>query len=82
MKIIMEGQDSFNPNPNLSVKPKIFTQIRIPKLGICPSTRKEVAGCSVREIDWTSSGVNFRKRKIVVLLLNALLFSDLQYCPA
>jgi hypothetical protein len=50
MKRIVEGRDSFNPNPNHSQKPQIFPQIRIPKLGICPSTRKEVAGSSGREI--------------------------------
>jgi hypothetical protein len=31
-------------------KPQRFSQIRIPKIGICPSTRKEVAACSGREI--------------------------------
>jgi hypothetical protein len=40
-------------------------------------------GLKKREGDtWASSGVNFSERKIVVLLLNALPFSDLPYSPA
>jgi hypothetical protein len=51
MKRIVEGRDSFNPNPNLSLKASNIQSNPNPKIrNMSLHTRKEVAVCSGREI--------------------------------